>query len=295
MAMPPRPMSSSTRYPARRSPMLGSPGAGACASSLTAPPAQPTVRVILASPDNLRRQAHRGTPPRCACRGAAPARLVVYDQRDRGTRQALADRAGVLGILRDLGELLWRDAVGRAADLERDAADPEAARRVGAEGDIRANVEGLPGAPRLAQQRGELHGKTCRVRRGDELLRAGHPASVVRGPARETDLVAADAGTDQRYRAGPVLKAAGPCGAGGAGRHRSSFLPDDLAGPAAGAAASSQLATAGPAGPGRRARYMPGIGARAGATVDRQGGAGDERGLVAEQERHRGGDLGRAG
>src|SRR5215468_7129188 len=105
MAMPPRSMTSSTRYPARRSPMLGSPGAGACASSLTAPPARPTVPVILASPDNLRWRAHRGTPPRWPAGAPALARLVVYDQRDRGARQGLADRAGVLGILRDLGEL----------------------------------------------------------------------------------------------------------------------------------------------------------------------------------------------
>src|SRR5690349_15964153 len=100
-------------------------------------------------------------PPgyRATCCGLAPVGTVPWRaladhvQRDGGARQGLADRAEVLGILRDLGELLGRNTVRRSADRQHDAADPEAARRVRAERDVGADVKGLPAAPCLAQQR----------------------------------------------------------------------------------------------------------------------------------------------
>src|SRR6266536_2468076 len=149
----------------------------------------------------------------------------AYLQRDIGAGQSLADRAAVLGILCDLGELLRSDAVGRAADRQRDAADPEAARRVWAEGDVCADVEGLLTAARLAQLSRKLHRKACRVGCGNKLLRDSRATGLVRRPLREANLVAAGAGTAQRHHATSVLKSASPCRTGAAGGHCSSSLP----------------------------------------------------------------------
>src|SRR6266567_1065553 len=114
-------------------------------------------------------------------------------------------------------------ALGGAPHRQLDAGDPEPARRIRAEAYLRADIKGLPAAAGLAQHRRELHREARAVRGGDELLRAGHPARLLGRPPGEADLVGSDTRTDQLHRAGPVLKATGPCRARATGGHRFSL------------------------------------------------------------------------
>src|SRR5262249_58278572 len=86
-----------------------------------------------------------------------PASAGDHFHRDAGSGQGLADRARALGLLGDLGEALRGHALGGAPHRQLDAGDTEPARRLRAEADLRADVEGLPAATRVAQHRRELH------------------------------------------------------------------------------------------------------------------------------------------
>src|SRR5690349_6382443 len=154
---------------------------------------------------------------------SAPDSAGHYLQRDAGPGQGLADRARTLGLLSNLGEPFCGHALGGSPHRQLDAGDPETARRVWAEADLRTDIEGLPAAARLAQQRRELHREAGAVRGGDDLLRAGYAARLVGRPPGEADLVGGDTGADQFHRALAVLKATGPCGASASSRHRFSL------------------------------------------------------------------------
>src|SRR5215469_934031 len=114
-------------------------------------------------------------------------------QRDVGSGERFANRARCLGVGGDPGEVIWRNALRRSADRQLDAADPEAAGGIRAEGHIRAHLERRVAAAGRAEQRGELHGEARRMCRGNQLLWARYTARVIGSPPGEVDFVRADA------------------------------------------------------------------------------------------------------
>src|SRR5262249_53402353 len=209
----------------------------------------------------------RSMPREYRRRAAGPASAANDLQRDVGSGQDLAYRAGLLGLLGELREPFRGHALGRAPHGQLAAGDPEAASRVRAEADLRTDVEELTAAAGVTQQRRELHGEAGTVSGGDELFRAGHAARVLGRPPGEADLVPADARTHQLRRAGAFLKAAGPRRAGATAGHRYSFSSGVAAQPPGGAAGPLVTACHRPAAPA-----LPGRSLGGGTAVDRQGG-----------------------